>query len=459
MGNCVTSGPNEALLKSGLSGTTVAVGQTQFRFWICQRVQTLSLELMTIELESIEAETIKGVRVSVKAVAQVKVKAYTINENGEQTTSIDKPSILLAAQHFLGDDEQTVRENIRRTLEGHQRQILGTLTVEELYKERQAFASKVRTLVLDDLHNMGYALASYVVQKIEDSNQYMASLGVTQTALVKRNAAEGESKNDCESRTKVAEYNALAEIAEAESAQRAHVASTAQLEIQAQSDRDLALKRAAYAREVKTAEAEAEAAAGIESAKQNQSLTREKIKGQQVEETILLDIATIKVQRAQREKEGHSVAEVMMLTNQAKGVELLAGAEAEKIKAIGRAEADVIRMRGEAEASVLEKRATAFSQFGDAAIIQLIVDKMPEIAKNLSKPLENTDKMIFISTGAGSGTGGPSNFVSDMTNMMGMIPDAVEGLTGFDIKNVAKNISAASQQKRKGEITSGAVEM
>lgn len=296
MGNFVTAAPNEAVIISGRSGTRICVGKTGFKLWVLEAYERLPLELLTIKIVSTDAETCRGVPVNISAIAQVKVNAWRDPdaEDGEEQSprnrkrsskdDLNTTKIQLAAQHFLGSTKQDMVDAIQKTLEGHQRQILGTLTVEELYKDRQAFSASVRLHVCKDLAAMGFKLVSYTVSDISDNSDYMLSLGVTQTAQVKREAAEGEAKNQSEARKKVAEYQAQAAIAEANHEREAHVVKAQQREQEAEADRDLNLKKAAYAREVNQAQAEASAAGPIESAKQQQAVIREKTRQIEVEE-------------------------------------------------------------------------------------------------------------------------------------------------------------------------------
>ncbi|CAN0098715.1 unnamed protein product, partial [Ectocarpus sp. 6 AP-2014] len=115
----------------------MVIGQCAFQKWFIERVEILSLELITLTVKSVEAETVRGVRVTVSGTCQVKVDAFT-----QQDLAQNLPQITLACQHFLGKTEDQVHQALLRTLEGHQRQILGTLTVEELYKDRAAFSQR-----------------------------------------------------------------------------------------------------------------------------------------------------------------------------------------------------------------------------------------------------------------------------------------------------------------------------
>merc|ERR1712100_10572 len=263
-----------------------------------------------------------GVPVSVTAVSQIKVMANRFrertahhgpgtmqilrekhgedeaktggNEDGEygqvETEEVDIGKIQIAAQHFLGKRRDKIEESIRSTMEGHQRQILGTLTVEELYKDRAAFSSRVRGHVYEDLQRMGFVLVSYVVQKIDDEMGYMAALGAKQTAKVKGDAAKGEAEHQSDARKRVAEFRAAADIASAEANRKAHVQVNMQSQAEAESDRDLNMKRNAYDREVNRTRAGADAATAIAEAQQQQMVTKETTQQKVEEAAILIEV-------------------------------------------------------------------------------------------------------------------------------------------------------------------------
>merc|ERR1712146_643680 len=139
--------------------------------------------------------------------------------------------------------------------------------------------------------------------------------------------------------------------------------------------------------------------------------------------------------RIQKEKEGESLA--LLIQEKNKAIRVTAEADASRISQIGDAEAGAVRAKGEAEADVLRKKAEAYKEYGEAAIVQSIVDQLPAIADSISQPLANTDKMVFISNDGSSG----SKLTKDIVNIMSEIPDAVDALTGVDLKNVLKRIA------------------
>ena len=432
----------------------MVIGRSGCQLWLCEQTQYLSLELMTMTITSQEAETIKGVRVDCTSVAQIKVKALQVPsrltgradgghkvEEGERDVTVgdgkeemayDQAAIKVAATHFLGDSEDAIRNSLLATMEGHQRQILGTLTVEEIYKDRTAFAERVREHVQDDLAAMGFELVSYTVKKIDDVNGYMESLGVTQTALVKREAAEGRAKNEAEAQKKVAKFESEARIATAQFNRNAHVSVNEQLQEEAESDRDLSLKKAGFTAEINREEQVANAAGRIEEARQDQTVRREVTQQEVIEAQVRLQVAEQTVLKSQKEEEGESLAQLMAERNKAEAIRVLATAKAAEIKMLGEAEAAALEAKGAAEAAVLQKKADAWKHYGDAALVQMVVEKLPELAANMAAPLSNTKNMVFVSNEGNAG----SNLTGDVSRMLSQLPATVEGLTGIDMKNL-----------------------
>eukprot|EP00752_Nemacystus_decipiens_P013019 g11517.t1 len=425
MGNCIITPPSQVAVISGPGKSRMVIGQCAFQKWFIESVEILSLELITLSVKSVEAETVRGVRVTVSGTCQVKVDAFTHDD-----LSQNLPQITLACQHFLGKSAEDVHQALLRTLEGHQRQILGTLTVEELYKDRAAFSQRVREHIKEDLNNMGFALVSYTVNQVLDSQGYMEALGATQTALVKREAAEGESKNVSEAKKRVAENESSATMAEASYRAEAHVGVAMEDEKRALADRDLALKKAAYKAEVNHAEATAEVAFDIEKAKQGQTVVREQTKQRAEEALVMLDVQGTEALTTQKQKEGVSLAMLIEEKNRAEAIRAKADAKAHEINQLGVAEAAAILAKGEAEAKVLEMRGDSFQHFGNAAIVQSIVDKLPDIAREIAAPLARTEKMVFIS---GENGGAGSRLTQDVGNILSQLPETVEALTGVDI--------------------------
>ncbi|CAM9159546.1 unnamed protein product [Ectocarpus sp. 12 AP-2014] len=258
----------------------------------------------------------------------------------------------------------------------------------------------------------------------------MEALGATQTALVKREAAEGESKNISEAKKRVAENESSANMAEATYRAEAHVGVAMEDEKRAAADRDLAIKKAAYKAEVNHAEATAAVAFDIEKARQGQTVVREQTKQRAEEALVMLDVQGTEALTMQKQKEGVSKAMLIEEKNKAEAIRAKADAKAHEINQVGVAEASAILAKGEAESKVLELRGDSFQHFGNAAIVQSIVDRLPDIAREIAAPLAKTDKMVFI---AGEGGGAGSRLTQDVGSILAQLPETVEALTGVDI--------------------------
>jgi len=431
MGNYIVSNNNRAIIISGVGGTRVAVGECACQKWGCEASQRISLELMTLPIASSQAETTKGVRVDVSAVAQIKVKSL---KDGMQAPHYDKETIQLAAQHFLGDNEQAIKGAITQTLEGHQRQILGTLTVEEIYKDKNAFAQRIKEHVVSDLLNMGFELVSYTVTAIDDQDGYMASLGRTQTALVKREAEEGEAMQNAAKIKKVAKYNAEATMEKARHESEAHVVTMEQQQRQKAANRDFDIRKAEFDREVRIANEKSEAAGRIERAEQEQVVKKNVALQRKIEMQVNVEIAEQEALVLQRQKEGMAVAELQAEKSRAESVRVNATAEAEKIQMIGEAQAASVLAKGEADAAILQKKADAYKQYGEAALVQMVVEQLPALASSIAAPLANTDKMVFVSQDGAAG----SMLTGDINRIVAQLPETVEGLTGIDLRKLIK---------------------
>ena len=185
-------GPNQVLIVSGSKhkledGTTVGFrivkGGGTFVMPILEKVDILSLELLTIDVQTPEVYTSKGVPVKVDGVAQIKVKG-------------DDVSIRTSAEQFLGKAQDEIRNIATQTLEGHLRAILGTMTVEEIYQNRDAFASKVQEVAAGDMANMGLGIVSFTIRDIRDTQGYLDALGKPRIAQVKRDAQIAQAEAD-----------------------------------------------------------------------------------------------------------------------------------------------------------------------------------------------------------------------------------------------------------------------
>ncbi len=421
-----TTGPNQALVVSGQGREPkVVVGGRVFVLPFLQRVQKLSLEVMTLTPSTSTVYTKQGVAVSVDGVAQVKVKGN---------------SILQAAQQFLGKPLHEIEEVALQTLEGNQRAILGTMTVEEIYQDREGFATRVLEVGSSDMDNMGLEIVSYTIRDIQDEQGYLEALGIPRTAEVKRNAtiAQAEADRDASIRSAQADQ-------EAQSAR--FIADTAI----AESERDFAVQKAAYDELTNARRASAELAYQLQEAKTKQEIRQEEIQIDVIERQKLIEVQKEEVQRREQELDATvrrpASAERFQLETIAEGnkarVIAEAEAEAESIRVTGQAEADAIRAKGIAEAEAMVKKATAWKEYGQAALIEQLFETLPKVAEAVAQPLSKTEKIVMISGNGDDSAGiGASRITRDVTNVVSQLPAVIEALTGIDILKTLKDLPA-----------------
>jgi len=426
MGNIHTVGPNEALIVSGgccgSRSKTTRVGGWAWAWWLVTDVQRLSLEVMTLNPVCENVETAQGVPLTVTGVAQVKIMK---NADLLQT----------ASEQFLGKKEHEIKSTVLQTLEGHLRAILGTLTVEEVYKDRDQFASLVREVAAPDVGRMGIEVLSFTIKDVYDNVTYLASLGKAQTAAVKRDAEIG-----------VAQANRDAGIREAECEKAAmDVKYNTDTKIEDNS-RAFKLQKANFDKEVNTAKAEAQLAYELQAAKIQQKIRNEEIQIQVVERRKQIEIEEQEIRR--KEKELMSTvklpaeAEAYKVQTIAEGKRTqtveAARADAERVRLIGASEARAIEAVGRAEAEKMRMKASAYKQYGDAAIMALVLEALPQIAAEVAAPLAKTDEIVLL--------GGADKTTCEVNKLLGQLPPAIAALTGVDVTGALSKIPGATMK-------------
>ncbi|MCZ7546201.1 MAG: SPFH domain-containing protein [Anaerolineae bacterium] len=425
--------PNQVLVISGRTkksknpktgevetvGYRLVRGGRAFIWPVFERVDLLSLELMTIEVGIADVYTSQGVPVSLDSVAQIKVAS-------------DDVSIATAAERFLFKTRAEIMDVAHETMAGHLRAIVGALTVEEIYRDRDAFAQRVQEVSAGDLANMGLGIDSFVIKDIQDSWGYLEALGRPRTAEVKRDAIIAENKAK---------------------------------EREAESERNFNIQKAAYDREVARQRAEADLAYNLQQNITNQTVRQEEIQVEVVAKAKQIEVQQQEALRKERELEATvrrpAEAEQFRIETLAKAkrfqVETEATGEAAAIRQRGEAEADAIRARGIAEAEVerakgfaeaqaMEKKADAWQRYNQAAIIQQLIDALPEVANAIAQPLAKTDRIVVISQGDGNGTGaGASKITADITSIIAQVPAAVEALTGVDLVSAIASLPGIAE--------------
>lgn len=457
-------GPNEVLVISGRKGRPILDDrsgesfQPNFRIvkgggtfvWpIVERVDDLSLEIMTIDVVTPKVYTKRGVPLTVDGVAQVKIRG-------------DDISILTAAEQFLSKSVQEIKNVALQTLEGHLRAILGILTVEEIYQDRDAFAQRVQEVAAGDMANMGLQIVSFTIRDIRDDQGYLDALGQARTAEVKRDAQIGQANADRDARIQAA--------AAAQAAQEAELIAQTRI---AEATKQFNVQRAAYDAEVNRRQAEAQQAGNLQTAIERQKVREQEVQIEVIERQKAIEVQVQEAQRRDRELDAtvRKVAEaekfrVETIANanryqreadaqgeaaairarseaEADAARVRGLAQAEVIKAQGQAEAEaqrlrglaqaaVIKAQGEAEAGAMNQKAASWAEYNQAAILDQLLAQLPAIAAAVSEPLSKTEKIVVIGGQGGTGTG-VNRITQDVTQIIAQMPAAVEALTGIDM--------------------------
>lgn len=453
-------GPNQVLVISGRKhkvvdpdgnvrevGFKIRKGGGVFVLPVFEKVDVLSLELLTIDVQTPEVYTSKGVPVRVDGVSQIKVKG-------------DDISISTAAEQFLSKTTDEIKNVATQTLEGHLRAILGTMTVEDIYQNRDAFASKVQEVAAGDMANMGLGIVSFTIRDIRDSQGYLEALGKPRIAQVKRDAVIAQAEADRDAMIRSAQAT--------QAGQEAKFAADTKI---AEAQRDYQTNVAQYQAAVNLRKAEADLAYDLQKYKTGQLVKAEEVQVNIVEKQKQIELQQQEILRKQRELEANvqkpadaeryrvetlANARKFQLEAEAGGTAAAAKAtgfaNADVAKATGIAEAEANRARGLAEAAIIEAqgkataesmrvKAESFKQYNEAAVVEMIIRILPEVAGKISEPLSKTEKMVIINSGNGVG-GGASKLTGDVTQIVAQLPPVIESLTGIKMEKLLEQVPA-----------------
>ena len=435
-------GPNEAFILYGFGGTRVIKGGGTLVFPMVHSCKALSLELMSFDVAPTQdLYTRQGVAVTVEAVAQIKVKS-------------DHESILTAAEQFLSKTPSQREGLIRLVMEGHLRGIIGQLTVEEIVKEPEMVADRMRATCADDMDKMGLEVVSFTIKEVRDGNDYITNMGRPDIARIKMLADIAAAEADRDTAIKRAEALREAAIKKAEADQQRVLAETVSLAAQAAAQNDLDVKRAQLKATTQREEAQADKAYEIQSKVMEQQVTAENVRIQQVEKQ-----EQIKVQEAEilrREKE--LIATVLKTAEVERArIETLAAAESQRLRieaegratsmrAEGEAEADIIFRKGEAEARAMNVKAEAYQEWNQAAVVDKLMNQMPEIVRALAAPLANVDRITIVSTGDGDAAGA-HRVTGDVAAIAAQVPALFEALSGMQMSELLGKVKAIGTNK------------
>ncbi|KYC67618.1 flotillin family protein [Bacillus coagulans] len=460
-----TAGPDEALIVTGsfLGGRNVHVdeagnkikiirGGGTFVFPVFQQAKPLSLLSSKLEVTTPEVYTEQGVPVMADGIAIIKIGG-SIGE------------IATAAEQFLGKSKEDRENEAREVLEGHLRSILGSMTVEEIYKNRDKFSQEVQRVASQDLAKMGLIIVSFTIKEVKDKNGYLDALGKPRIAQVKRDADIATAEAEKETRIRIAEASKEAKRAELERA----------TEI-AEAEKFNQLKIAEFRREQDIARAKADQAYDLETARSKQDVTAQEMEIKIIERQKQIELEEKEILRRERQYDSEvkkkadadrysveqaAVAEKTKQMAEADAhkyrVEAMAKAEGERVRidgtakadaqrAQGESEAEVIRLKGLAEAETKRKIAEAYEQFGQAAVLDMILKVLPEYAKQVAAPLSNIDQITVVDTGSGA-NGGANKITGYATDLMSTLQETLKASSGIDVREMLEGLSGIKLQQ------------
>ncbi|WP_291300268.1 flotillin family protein [Desulfosporosinus sp. BICA1-9] len=455
---------DKAAVIVGLGKPKVVTGGGTMVIPIIQRMDVITLENIMFPVEIRQTKTALGVPLNAEGIVVIKVKN-------------DQNSILAAVQQFNSAKEEqtltTIRTQASEICKGKLREIVSSMSVEDIYNDRESFSAKVQQVAGTELGEMGLELKSFTINDITDDEGYIEALGKEQIAKVKSSAAiaEAEAAKEREIRTADALREQQIKTAEARRlGKQAELGAEAQI---AEAEKDKELKILSYKRDQETQKAVADAAYQIQS-----NITSKEVKNTEMDALVLekqrdKEVAEAQVQvliiteeknielakkRAERkeaelsetvvkpaeaarqkqqlEAEGKKYEQVKAAEAESEKLRLEGEAQASVIEAVGKAEAGAIRAKGLAEADALAEKAEALAKMNEAGKLQMVIEKLPEIARAVAEPLSRIDKITII--GGGGGSDGTSEVARYTVGALKTVTEALNETIGFDLMDVMK---------------------
>ena len=419
-------------------GYRIVRGGATFVIPFFERVDKLNLGIMQVDIKTTQpVPSQEYIGMMVDGVANIKIGS-------------DDVSVATAAEQFLGWQQSEISAVAMQVLEGNMREIIGRMTIADLVQNRDKFAQETQRAAMADMKNMGLEIVNITIQNFADTD------GVLDTLAVKNIA---EKKRDADIARAEAERDTL--IRQSQADQEGNKARTEANALIAEQDKELELRRSEYRAQQDRAKAEADLAYQVQQENSRKALETERaaaelirlqketeLQAQQVQiqrEKLSIDIrekaeaerdAQIAAAEAERRViEAHAEAELFRSQKEAEAKLISAQKEAEAQFILAQKEAEAIRLKGEAEAEAMTKKAEAMQLYGQAAMMQMIVDKLPEMARAVSEPLSKTDKIILF------GEGGASSMARDTAGTMLQTFEAVKDAVGLDIPQMLRDVS------------------
>ncbi len=435
----VKAPPDQAFIISGpKKETRILIGRAGIKVPFFERLDRLYLGQMTVDIKTEQSvPTNDFINVNVDAVAKVRIAPTP-------------DGIKLAAKNFLNKDSDEITMDLQDSLQGNMREIIGTLSLKEINTDRDSFSDQVMQKASHDMDKLGIEILSCNIQNITDENGLIRDLGADNTAMIKKNASIAKAQADRDV--------AIAQAEADKAANEARVLSDTQI---AQKNTELEVKKAELKIMSDTKQAEADAAyliqeqeqqKSIETARVNAQIARAErdaeLKKQEVEIAKQKLDAEIRAQadaeryRMEQESEAdlfrrQKDAEAKRYEDEQAAEAMKKAAEAEKfakeqqaagITAVGCAEAEAIRAKALAEAEGIDRKAEAMKKYGEAAVVEMVMQALPAIAKNVAEPLSKVDKITMY------GSENSTKLISDIVNGTSQITEGLLSGMGLDVK-------------------------
>lgn len=442
-------GPNQALIRYGLGGTRIVQGGAGLVVPLIHSAEELSLELMSFDVApKQDLYTTQGVAVTVEAVAQLKIKS-------------DPESVRTAAEQFLTKVPQERQALIRLVMEGHLRGIIGQLTVEQIVKEPEMVADRMRSNVAEDVAKMGLEVVSFTLREVKDQNQYIENMGKPDVARIRRDADIASAEAERDTAIRKATTMREAAVARAQADQERVLAETLSQAKQAEAQKDLAVKKALYEAEAKKQQAQADKAYEIQTNVMQQQVVAEAVSVERVRKEGEVKVQEAEILRREKElaatilkeaeanrKRIETLAEAerqrlaLEAAGRAEAVKTEGSAAADVIRLKGTAEAEIIRAKGQSEAGAMQLKADAFREYNEAAILDKLLGGFPEVVRAFAEPLSKVDRITVVSTGGGADGGGAgvSRVTADIAQMVAQVPALLEALTGKKMSELLERV-------------------
>lgn len=435
----VKSPSDTAYIISGLKKEPkYVIGKSSIRIPFLQRMDRLMLKMISVDVKTEESvPTNDYINVNIDSAVKVKV-------------SSDPAKMKIAASNFLNKNEDYIRNSVVDVLQGNVREIIGQMKLEEIVQDRKKFADKVQENAAPDMAKMGLDIVSFNVQNVTDNGNVIENLGIDRVVSISKSAqiSRAESERDIavakaaaekqandarvEAETAIAEQNNALEIKKQELKKQSDIKKAeadAAYEIQEQEQRktiEIATADANIAKQEKEAEIKEK-----EIAVKEKSLDAEVKKQADAEKYARIQKADADKYEAEQRAEAEKITKL----KEAEAIQARSIAEAEGTKAKGIAEAEAIKAKGLAEAEAMEKKAEAMAKYGKAAMTDMIIKVLPQMAEAIAKPLESIDKVSII---GGAGDSGMSTISDNVPQVLAKTIESVKETTGFDLTEVMK---------------------